>query len=225
MKKRKALTINRLALGSLRTHGRQYIALTLGIVLAIFFASGMLLMGGSMIHTLREQHNQRVGSQDVALLDAEQVTPEMLIQEGWAQQVGSIYVLGEVSLTDATFREPSLVLGYYDAQAAEFLQRRCLQGRMPAKPGEIAIERSALNRLRLEAELGETIELELRVPKGNGEFLDKTVKKRYMLVGILNEQSGNMRNSEGYSDYSYISYPSALVSNQEMVEGRLYIAC
>lgn len=218
MKKRKALTINRLALGSLRTHGRQYIALTLGIVLAIFFASGMLLMGGSMIHTLREQHNQRVGSQDVALLDAEQVTPEMLIQEGWAQQVGSIYVLGEVSLTDVTFREPSLVLGYYDAQAAEFLQRRCLQGRMPAKPGEIAIERSALNRLRLEAELGETIELELRVPKGNGEFLDKTVKKRYMLVGILNEQSGNMRNSEGYSDYSYISYPSALVSNQEMVE-------
>ena len=73
MIKRKALTINRLALGSLRTHGRQYIALTLGIVLAIFFASGMLLMGGSMIHTLREQHNQRVGSQDVALLDAEQV--------------------------------------------------------------------------------------------------------------------------------------------------------
>lgn len=127
-------------------------------------------------------------------------------------------MLGEVSLTDVTFREPSLVLGYYDAQAAEFLQRRCLQGRMPAKPGEIAIERSALNRLRLEAELGETIELELRVPKGNGEFLDKTVKKRYMLVGILNEQSGNMRNSEGYSDYSYISYPSALVSNQEMVE-------
>lgn len=219
MKKRKALTINRLALGSLRTHGRQYIALTLGIVLAIFFASGMLLMGSSMIHTLREQHNQRVGSQDVALLDAEQVTPEMLVQEGWAQKVGSIYVLGDIPRKVSYYEDkPALVVGYYDQQAAEFMHRQYLKGRMPAKPGEIAIERLALNQMRLEAELGDTIELELRIPKGNGEFLDKTVKKRYTLVGVLNEQRENMYDGNRWMEGTYSEYPSALVSDQEMVE-------
>lgn len=219
MKRRKAPTVNRLAMGSLRAHARQYLSMTLGIVLAIFFASGMLLMGGSMIHTLRVRHNQQMGSQDAALLDAEEIAPETLIQDGWAQKVGSVYVLGDVPRA-IEFPEnlPLLIVGRYDEQATEFLQPRCLQGRMPAKPGEIAVERSALNQLRLPAELGGTIELELRIPRGEGQFLDKRVRKRYQLVGILNEQSRRLNAYDRVLKGSYLAYPSALVCEQEQVE-------
>jgi len=206
-----APTFNTLALGSLRARKKQYRALTAGIALAIFFMSSMLLMGQSIYATFQERYWQQVGRQDAVMLNAGDVSPEALIESGYAQSVGSAYIIGETEGGETG-------IACYDDEGEAFAYRRCVEGRMPEAEGEIAVERSKLQKLRVKAAVGDKLVLSIKVPDGMG-FLPRTVKKTYTLVGVLSEQSDRQSELMGWwSEGAYLSYPGAVVSREERVE-------
>lgn len=76
---------------------------------------------------------------------------------------------------------------------------------MPEKPGEIAIEESALARMRLDdVGVGDTVTLTLTPVEGVDEV------RTFTIVGIMENQSANMK---GYSSFSelYMEFPLSLI--------------
>ncbi len=205
-----APTFSTLALGSLRARKKQYRALTAGIALAIFFVSSMLLMGESIYFTYRDRYWRQVGKQDAILMDAEGVAPETLLESGYARAVGSLYVVG-VTEGDETS------IAYYDEEGTALANRQAVEGRLPEAAGEIALERSKLQRLRSKARVGDRLTLNLRVPDGKG-YLPKAVEKTYALVGILAEQTGYQQPGAYEGLDAYTDLPGAMVSRAEGIE-------
>ena len=88
---------------------------------------------------------------------------------------------------------------------------------MPEKPGEIAIEESALARMRLDdVGVGDTVTLTLTPVEGVDEV------RTFTIVGIMENQSANMK---GYSSFSelYMEFPAILIhpTEAELSTGRL----
>jgi cell division protein FtsX len=204
------LTVNRVALGSLRRRRGQYRSIIFGAGLAIFFISALFLTVQSLMETYRLEHIADVGTQDAILYDAEATSPEALLEGGWAAEVGNVFVLGETE-------DGACPIGCYDEVGLKMLNPTPYEGRLPARAGEIAVEPNFLQKLRSEAKVGDAVELTLKIPRGvRGEFLPDPVKATYRLVGILKPQSAYLAQG-GYSDFDYLMFPSAIVSGDERV--------
>ena len=205
----KRLTINRIASASLRTNKKSYIALVIGIFLSIFFVSCMVLGVHGLFMANEARRDARLGSQDAFWLDCEE-TDEVLMATGLYDAIGHVTI-------PAVHNDTSTSVGYYDDAAAAFLHRSFIEGRMPEKPGEIAIEESALARTRLDGiSIGDTITLTLTPIQG----VDET--RSFTLVGILVDQSAGM---EGYNTYydHHDHFPAMLIHPEEpsFATGRL----
>lgn len=204
MKKRvKGLTIGRIASASLRAHKRSYAAMAAGILLSIFFVSTLCQCAWGVWEAALQRVRASLGNADVFVMDSPEWTDDFLLSSGDFES------LGHISLTART---GSRYIGFFDETAAEIMNRRCLEGRMPEGAGELAAEQSYLDYLSIDAALGEEIEITLTPIDG----LEET--RVFTLVGILSEQSA------GY-DWAGVSYssqpsqvyglPSALCSEAE----------
>lgn len=205
----KRLTINRIASASLRTNKKSYIALVIGIFLSIFFVSCMVLGVHGLVMANEARRDARLGSQDAFWLDCEE-TDEVLMASGLYDAIGHVTI-------PAVHNDTSTSVGYYDDAAATFLHRSFIEGRMPEKPGEIAIEESALARMRLDnVSVGDTVTLTLTPVEGVDEV------RTFTIVGIMENQSANMK---GYSSFSelYMEFPAILIhpTEAELSTGRL----
>lgn len=205
----KRLTINRIASASLRTNKKSYIALVIGIFLSIFFVSCMVLGVHGLFMANEARRDARLGSQDAFWLDCEE-TDEVLMASGLYDGIGHVTI-------PAVHNDTSTSVGYYDDTAAAFLHRSFIEGRMPEKPGEIAIEESALARMRLDnVGVGDTVTLTLTPVEGVDEV------RTFTIVGIMENQSANMK---GYSSFSelYMEFPAILIhpTEAELSTGRL----
>ena len=193
----KKLTINRIASAALRTNRKSYVALVIGIFLSIFLVTAMCVGVHGLFMANEARRDARLGSQDAFWLDCEE-TDETLMSTGLYSTIGHVYI-------PAVHNDTSTSVGYYDETAAAFLHRSFIEGRMPEQPGEIAIEDSALARMRLDGVgVGDTLTLTLTPVDG----VDET--RTFTIVGILVDQSANMR---GYTDYSNLcmEFPSMLI--------------
>ena len=199
----KRLTINRIASAALRTNRKSYAALVAGIFLSIFFITCMVLGVHGLVMANEARRDARLGSQDAFWLDCEE-TDETLMATGLYSSIGHVYI-------PAVHNDTSTSVGYYDQTAAAFLNRRFIEGRMPEQPGEIAVEESALTRMRLDdVSVGDTLTLTLTPIEGEAEV------RTFTLVGIMEDQSAFMK---GYSSYSedYMYFPSMLIHADDAV--------
>ena len=183
--KTKAFSFSRIALGNLRHRKRQNIMLFLGIFLAVYFAAASLLFGFGIYTTLRERHLARYGNQDVMLFDCGDAPLDELLADGTIASHGGAQILAEIMVGDSD--EDSFCVAQYGEEALSLANKRLREGSYPNKAGEIALEQSALARLRTDAGVGNAITLTLRIPDGEG-FLSDTVEKTYTLTGILYDQ-------------------------------------
>ncbi len=200
------LTINRVALGSIRAHKRQYISLTVGIVLAIFSISTLLMVGISIYYNALDDHYAQFGHQDAIIAGAPGDLTQDILASDIVADAGCVYVTG-VS-TDKLF-----TLGYMDDVAARLAPRTLLEGRLPEAAGEVAVEKSLLMRLRLDAQVGDTITLEYDVPTQD-DFLPDAVAAQYTLVGMYRDMSASQNEFMGY-DMLRSFQPAALIAPAE----------
>ncbi len=208
-------SINSIALGNIRRRRGNYLLLILGIVLAIYFVAAALLFADTMFTSLREQHYNRLGEQDAIVFNCGGAPLEELLSNGIFSEYGTAEILGCV-LPDGKSRENSFSIARFDQAARELVCRKPLEGRLPEKAGEIALERSMLTRLRSNARLGDRLTLTLAIPDGTA-FLEQPVEKSYTLVGILADKYIYF-NLWGNAFPAYRDYPAGVLAAQEVIE-------
>lgn len=196
----KRLTINRLASAGIRANRRAYVSLAAGIFLAIFLISAVCLGIQGVSACEDEKLYSRMGYANAFLMDAANATDEKLQSLGYFERIGHAYVTGYLTDKNKT-------LGYYDDEAAALLNRSLKEGRMPQTAGEIAMEQSAIEALRISAQVGDMLELSITPVDGAAET------RSFTLVGILNEQS--IYQSIGMSTDWVKDMPAVLVCPEE----------
>ena len=210
------LTMTRMALGSLRGQKKRYFSLASGIFLAVFFATALVLASASLGKTMRDDYRARMGEQDVALLNID-ATEKTIRQTGIAQRVGTVEVFGEIAASPEA-DAARVAFGRYDETAAALAHPACLEGRMPQSAGEIALEASALSRLRLAAEVGDAVTLYFYPLMGRNQLASEPVARTYTLTGVLAEKSAHLGDQQAVYSQHYTRFPAALASEAEEIE-------
>lgn len=199
----KRLTVNRIAGAGIRQNKRGYFSLALGIFLSIFLITVVCLCVSGLYAAGQERLNRTIGYENAFLLSPSYLTEETLLSSGQVERLGRISVL-------AALPEIDRYLGFYDTEAAALLNRTPINGRMPEKAGEIAVEQHVLSMLGVEKEIGDTLTLTLTPIDGTAE------KREYTLVGILDNQSVTLDITSTLRRFSDISgtdkLPALIVS-------------
>lgn len=199
----KRLTLNRISAASIRANRKTYISLAVGIVLAVFFATAVSVFCYGIFDSLQQHIRRMVGDTDCVIYDEPDLTDEQLRQSGLFLNLGRVVVLAAV-------KDSGVCLGYADDSGAQIINQGCREGRLPEKAGEVAIEKSALEKLRLEAGIGDTVTWKIQPVDGT------EIERSFTIVGFLNEQSGNLNGENWYWSLGReMRWPSVIVSPEE----------
>lgn len=193
----KKLTMNRLAFSGIRANKKDYLLLGISAFLAIFAAVSTVLGALALMQAATDRRNGAYGSEDAFVFDVQSV-PENI---PGVRQYGCVTVLGQVK---------DFPVGYYDEAAQRILNRRCMEGRLPEKAGEAAVDLTALERLQPGAQVGDSLVVPFTA-KG------KTETRQYRIVGILQPQFADDTREDFLSAVpdSSLAMPEILVSSQE----------
>ncbi len=184
---KRKLTINTLAMGNIRQRRKQYTILIIGIILAMIFSSGVPFFVSCMNSSQEEARFRRQGKQDIIIVNAQNYD--------FSQSVSNGEINGEIGYAHTLFygwnekRDESYgtMIGWLDEKATQLYYPQIIEGRMPEKEGEIIFEKNALQRMRIEAEIGDKITLKTLVCNGE-ELLTEEKDKEFTLVGIMSDK-------------------------------------
>ena len=176
----KRLTINQIAKANLRHNRRAYLSMAIGIFVAVLLAATLCLSIQCVAARRTEDRAASYGRMDMFTINSNNMTDEELLETGLFQaNIGHVYVT-------ATVPDVAVAIGSYDEIADYLMNRTLLEGRLPEAPGEVALEQSALDRLRIERAVGDELTLTLTPIDGLPE------ERTYTIVGLLSEQSRNL---------------------------------
>lgn len=195
----KHLTMNQVAKTSLKANKKAYLSLAIGIFLAVYLCSASVLGAYGSIKANEQKIIERVGYADGLILNCASVSDETVKNSGYFSRVGKVFVTAQIDKTGQ-------YVGYYDEEAQALLPRAMREGRMPEKPGEIALEESALAQLRQDLQVGDQVTWTMQPIAGLPE------ERTYTLVGVLADQSIFMESyGSMYSDHGTAEWPNALL--------------
>lgn len=212
MKRKDKLTVNTLAGSNLKTRKKQYSIMIIGILLAMIFSSGILFFASSLSSTLTKAAQDAFGLQDAILTNADENAIINAKEKGLIDKYCFSHVIGMISADDESLAS---YVGYYDDEAMKLSNISFIEGNYPQAENEIAFEKAALARLRLNAKIGDTIQLRLYPQNGN-EVSKEFIEKEYKLVGIATDKHTNLTKS--YGDIQSIQLPSVFVSQGTQTE-------
>ncbi|MCM1364418.1 MAG: FtsX-like permease family protein [Faecalibacterium sp.] len=216
MKKKKKLTVSKLAFGNIKMHKRQYTLLIISIILAMIFSTGTVFFVSCM-RTSREQlQYESYGEQTDVMISPEDFDFESGVKKGYIDAMPGYMNIISFAYSKEKGESRGFAVCSMDETAKQLYHVIVTEGRYPEKAGEIAIEARALARLGTKTELGEKITLQAK-PANGERFMNESTEKTYTLVGILQDKKGQMGYSYEDGDYMEIN-PCAVVSGEEKVE-------
>ena len=130
----KRLTMNQVARASLKANKKAYLSLAVGILLSVYLCSAAVLGAYGTILANRQKIINRVGYIDTYFLNCGDVSDQQFRDSGLFSRIGKVYVTAQIGDT-------GIYAGYYDEDAMELLPRRVIEGRLPEKANECAVER------------------------------------------------------------------------------------
>lgn len=199
----KRLTISHISSASIRANRKTYLSLAAGILLAVFLATVVTVCAYGVVNANEQEIIRKVGYTDCVLYDAPDVTDETLRDSGLFESIGKVYLTARVKDSD-------VYLGCMDEAGYGILCRTCKEGRLPEAPGEVALEQSAIEKLRLEVGVGDTVTWTLAPMDGVEE------ERTFTIVGILTEQANLYDKSNNVSTSGTdFHWPSVLLSPEE----------
>ena len=226
----KGFSVNSIALGNLKQHRKQYITLIFGVILALFFSSSVLLFNHSMQVSEQEIKDDQYGLADRIYMNADSSDFEQLQEDGYFSEMGKASIVEYLCSSDTDIESALEDHSGFGVSAAILdetalkLANWSVDGRLPEKAGEIAIEKSMLECLGYDsASVGDTITVSALIPtgkqsdRGEGQFLTDPIEKSYTLVGILSNHYTFIANACGFDLPVYDDFPSAVLSNEEQI--------
>ncbi len=200
-------------MGNLRARKKQYILMTVGIVLAMVFSSGVLFFVFCMNESVDELGRKFFGCQDGIVCGGDESIMQEGLEQGFIDNYTVAQSIGYIN-SEGSAEKKGTVVAKYSAQALEMAYISLEEGRMPEKAGEIVVENDALIRMKLSAVPGDKITVNLSVQNGE-DLLPQTIEKTYTLVGILSDKRSNF---EADNDRFSQKIPAAIVSEEELIE-------
>lgn len=213
----KKLTVNSLALGNLKTRKKQYTLMIIGIILAMVFSSGVPFFISCMNSSQIEVRQRRQGKQDHIVINAQNYDFEPMIEQNSIESdIGYCHVLSflwneKEDITDGT------MVGWLDENAEKLYYLQISEGRMPETEGEIAFEKNALQRMKIDAKIGDKITFKSLTCNG-AEFLTETKEATYTLVGILSDKKANVEHLQSSYVEKATLLPAAFVAKGTNVD-------
>ncbi len=214
---KRKLTINTLALGNLKQRRKQYTILIIGIILAMVFSSGVPFFISCMKSSQEEARFRRQGKQDIIIVNAQNYDFTPAINQGEINgEIGYAHVLsyGWNEKTDETY---GTMIGWLDDRALELYYPNIIEGRMPEKEDEIIFEKNALQRMKIETEVGGKITLKTLVCNGD-ELLTEEKDKIYTLVGIMADKKTYIEHFYDGAVRKAAFIPAAFVKQDTVIE-------
>ncbi len=214
MKTQKKLTVNRLAVGNLKTRKKQYTLMIIGILLAMIFSSSVLFFLSCMQTSKQEQARREIGNYYGYFYNPkDHIDVEKGQKNGYIEAFGYAYVQGW-AYTDTEKQDKGTAIARLDDVAKKLYYVTVLEGRYPENKGEIALERDAAVRLGIEPVVGSRITLSVMTADGEG-FSTEAKEKTYTLVGVLADKRSNIERTQDNNHLPPI--PAAFVSDSEEI--------
>lgn len=195
----KKLTFSSMAAARLKANKRQYMSLVLGIFMSIFLISTLVLSVYGIYQAELQKRYDKVGYLDMVVLDNPSTTEEIIRSFDEFDRFGHAYISGIVT-------DKNVYVGYYDEIGLSLMNLKPIEGRLPEASGEIAIEKSAMDILEADWQIGETVELDITPVDGTQE------KRSFLIVGYLPERSAYLSISD---NNGLNQFPAILTSTQE----------
>lgn len=188
-----------------------------GVVLAMVFSSGVPFFISCMQSSTEEIQYRKQGKQKVIVTDAQNYELNKAVADGSIiGEIGYAHVLSYAWSENEDFADGTMI-GWLDDRATELYYPVILDGRMPEKENEIAIEKSALQRMRLDTKIGEEITFKALVCNSD-EFLKGETEVAYKLVGILHDKKSNIELFYDGAIEKARKIPAAFVVKNSQVE-------
>ena len=214
---KKKLTYNSLALSSLKNRKKSYALMIIGIVLAMMFSSGVPFFISCMNSSQNEIQYRKQGKQETIVIDAQNYDFDIPTEQGAIDgDIGFAHVLSYVWNEREDFSDGTMI-GWLDDRATELYYPIVSEGRMPKEQNEIAIEKSALQRMRVDTKLGEKITLKALICDSD-EFLEEETDVTYTLVGILSDKKSNIEHFYDEAITKANKIPAAFVTKDTQIE-------
>lgn len=219
---KKKLTINTLALGNLKQRRKQYTIMIIGIILAMVFSSSVLFLTSAILDSTKELKNERLGKQEIIWSCTTEENVQGAKDQNIIGEYGYGHIIGSISSTDENYYDMASV-GWLDDKAVELANPLLIEGTMPTKENEIAIESLMLSKMGISARIGDTITLNFNVQNG-ATTLDEATQREYKLVGILKNKINTITFT---STIDEDKIPSAFVCKDTLVElgGKENLVC
>ena len=219
---KKKLTINTLALGNLKQRRKQYTIMIIGIILAMVFSSSVLFLTSAIFDSTKELKNERLGKQEIIWSCTTEENVQGAKDQNIIGEYGYGHIIGSISSTDENYYDMASI-GWLDDKAMELANPLLIEGTMPTKENEIAIESLMLSKMGISARVGDTITLNFYVQNGT-TTLDEATQREYKLVGILKNKINTITFTSGIDEDKI---PSAFVCKDTLVEpgGKENLVC
>lgn len=170
----------------------------IGIILAMVFSSGVLFFASCISTSVTERQKNNFGAQDGIYIDADEELFKKAKEQKIFTDYGFAHTIG-FAYADEDELDNGSSIAYLDDKAKEISYISFIEGGYPENEGEIAVEKATLSRLGFDAEIGDTINLTVKVQDGT-DYLSDTVEKSYRLVGIAKNKRSNLMNSNQFED-------------------------
>lgn len=212
---KKELTSTKIAVKNIVKHKRQYTAMILGIILAIVFSTATVLYFFSSSEYMHNEFANNFGKENaiISIHNEDEKAIQKLVDDGVVSDYGTAHLLGAIyKKSEEQFCE----IAKLDSKAKEYMNLKIIEGSYPKSENEIAIEKSQLYRLGINASVGDKINLNYMVQ--NGEELSKAVSKTYTLCGIVEDKLKNQGNYGQLIDAAAKYIPGAFVSDNSKIQ-------
>ncbi len=211
------LTINSLAKNNIKHRKKQYTIMIIGILLSMIFSSTAIFFASSMVTSTNEYFKNNYGNCDNIFYhkDADKDFYEQGVEMNVIKDYGFAHIIGRI-YPERDSEELNLNISYLDEKAKELYNISVLEGEYPTKPGEIALEKSALELINPDLKIGDVFTVYMK-GQNVDTHLDGLEERTYRLVGILRNKRVNiLRDNGGSVDF----LPSAFVcDNSDAISG------
>lgn len=209
--KKKKLTYNSLALGNLKNRKKQYTLLIIGIILSMVFSASIPFLISSSISSAEATKNALYGTMDIIIPDITDNTKCIECLERNYKTVGYANIFGYLSNPKADEGSGFCFASFDDTSRDMYIELK--EGVLPQNKNEIAIEEDALIRMRINAEIGDVLALDM-YHQNNTELSGKAQKVEFILTGILTSKRPNI---EKMTVLDYKKIPAAIVSDDYLI--------
>jgi putative ABC transport system permease protein len=166
----------------------------LGIIISVALICAAGLMGESLQNSMHENVRRHTGNYHVFFTNIEADQVNLLRNNVKAEAVGTFLAAGFYRAV----KGQSILIGTADSALMRMFYKKPVKGRLPQRPGEIAMEQWLVDNMPGKPAIGDRITLEIHVLTNHGAATEAAASRRrvtreFILAGIFKNEAASQQ--------------------------------